>query len=135
MTLKRKRGPRVLPDLPKSADSFGRRLRRLRNARGFTQTELGSLVGTTQRMIAYYERADAQRPPVQLLPALATTLKVSVDELVGHAQVRDVQAAPPSSRLWRRFRQVEKLSEADRRAVLRFVDALLAKQRLDHQRG
>lgn len=36
---------------------------------------------------------------------------------------------------WRKLRNVEKLSEPDRKAVLRFVDALLAKQRLDHQRS
>jgi hypothetical protein len=57
-----------------------------------------------------------------------------VDDLVGYTEVKEVQA-PRSTRLWRKFRDVEKLSEADRRAVLRFVDALLAKQRLEHQRG
>ena len=116
------------------AETFGRRLLRLRKARGFTQTELGNLVGTTQRMIAYYERENARRPPVHLLPGLASVLKVSVDELVGYAEIKEVQA-PRSTRLWRKFRDVEKLSEADRRAVLRFVDALLVKQRLEHQRG
>jgi hypothetical protein len=69
-----------------------------------------------------------------LLPGLASALKVSVDDLVGYTEVKEVQA-PRSTRLWRKFRDVEKLSEADRRAVLRFVDALLAKQRLEHQRG
>ena len=32
-------------------------------------------------------------------------------------------------RLWRQLREVEKLPDADRKAVLRFVDALLVKQR------
>jgi hypothetical protein len=43
--------------------------------------------------------------------------------------------APRNARLWRKLREIEKLGGADRKAVLRFVDALLAKQRLEHQRG
>ena len=117
-----------------SAETFGQRLVRLRKARGFTQTELGQLVATTQRMIAYYEREDARRPPAHLLPGLARALKVSVDELVGYAEIKEAHV-PRNTRLWRKLRAIEKLSEADRRAVLRFVDALLVKQRLEHQRG
>ena len=33
-----------------------------------------------------------------------------------------------------KLRAIEKLNDPDRKAVLRFVDALLAKQRLEHQR-
>ena len=69
----------------------------------------------------------------QLLPRLAEALKVSVDELVGYERLRE-EAAPRNARLWRKLREIEKLGEADRKAILRFVDALLAKQRLDHQR-
>jgi len=34
-----------------------------------------------------------------------------------------------------KLRSIEKLNEPDRKAVLRFADALLVKQRLEHQRG
>jgi hypothetical protein len=41
-------------------------------------------------------------------------------------------APPPRhTRLWRKLREIEKLPEADRKAVLRLVDALLAKQKLE----
>jgi transcriptional regulator with XRE-family HTH domain len=114
-------------------ETFGQRLVRLRKAHGFTQTELGSRVGTTQRMVAYYERENARRPPMHLLPGLAAALKVTVDELVGYEQLKD-EPPPRNARLWRKLRAVEKLSEPDRKAVLRFVDALLVKQRFE-QRG
>jgi DNA-binding XRE family transcriptional regulator len=68
---RKKRRARVMAQPLKTdpTETFGRRLVRLRKARGFTQTELGSLVGTTQRMIAYYERENARRPPVhRVLP-------------------------------------------------------------------
>jgi transcriptional regulator with XRE-family HTH domain len=116
-----------------STESFGERLARLRKARGFTQTELGNRIRMSQRMVAYYERRDG-RPPAHVLPDLAYALKVTVDELVGYERLKEAQA-PRNARLWRKLRELEKLGDADRKAVLRFVDALLAKQRLEHQRG
>ena len=112
-----------------ATDRFGDRLTRLRKARGFTQTELGELVGISQRMVYYYERQSG-RPPAHVLPKLADALKVSVDELVGYERLKEGHA-PRNARLWRKLREVEKLGEADRKALLRFVDALLAKQQFD----
>ena len=53
---------------------------------------------------------------------------------IGYERLKEAQA-PRNARLWRKLREIEKLGEADRKAVLRFVDALLAKQRFEHQRG
>jgi transcriptional regulator with XRE-family HTH domain len=125
----------VTSDQPQTSanETFGDRLARLRKARGFTQTELGERIGLSQRMVTYYERRSG-RPPAHVLPHLAAALKVSVDELVGYERLKE-PAAPRNARLWRKLRDIEKLNEPDRKAVLRFVDALLVKQRLEHQRG
>jgi transcriptional regulator with XRE-family HTH domain len=125
----------VTADQPQTSadETFGDRLARLRKARGFTQTELGERIGLSQRMVTYYERRSG-RPPAHVLPDLAAALKVSVDELVGYERLEE-PAAPRNARLWRKLRDIEKLNEPDRKAVLRFVDALLVKQRLEHQRG
>ena len=37
------------------SESTGDRIRELRKLRGFTQTELGKLIGVSQRVITYYE--------------------------------------------------------------------------------
>ena len=109
-------------------ETFGERLARLRKARGYTQTELGELVGVSQRMVTYYERA-ADHPPAYLVPKLAEALKVTTDELLG---VRPVEAepAPRQTRLWRKLREIEKLPAGDRKAVMKLLDGLLVRQRL-----
>lgn len=109
-----------------STEGFGQRLARLRNARGFSQTELGALIGVSQRMMTYYER-EAGKPPAHVLPQLADALKVSVDELLGIRPGRDAQEPPRRSRLWRKLRQIEKLSRRDQQALLRTIDAFLRK--------
>lgn len=106
------------------AEGFGPRLARLRQSRGLTQEELGERVGLSNRMIAYYEREEAE-PPGPQLPALAQALRVTTDELLGVKSLPEVPG-PKTARLLKRLQQVEALPPADQRAVLKVVDALLA---------
>lgn len=81
-------------------------------------------MGLSNRMIAYYEREDAE-PPGPQLPALAQALRVSTDELLGVKRLPEA-VGPKTARLLKRLQQVEALPPADQRAVLKVVDALLA---------
>ncbi len=113
--------------MKKSLTGFGTRFAALRQARSLTQEELGSKVGMTQRMMAYYEQEDSQ-PPGALLVDLAKTLDITSDELLGIKPAKP-KASPKSARLLKRLQQVEKLPQSDQRAVLKFVDALVASRR------
>lgn len=110
-------------------EDFGERLARLRKTRGYTQTELGEILGLSQRMMTYYEREEG-RPPAHLLGQMAEALGVSVEELLGLKPVAD-KPAPRNTRLWRKLREIEKLPASDRRAVIKLVDGLLARQKLN----
>jgi len=110
-------------------ESFGERLARLRKARGYTQTELGEILGLSQRMMTYYER-EGGRPPARLLGQIAETLGVAVEKLLGLKPIAD-KPAPRNTRMWRKLREIEKLPASDRRAVIRLVDGLLARQKLN----
>jgi len=114
------------PRKPKP-EAFGPRLERLRKARGLTQEELGDLVGLSNRMVAYYERDDAD-PPGPLLVDLARALRVSTDEMLGAKPLKE-KASPKLARLLKKLQRVEELPAADQRAVLKFVDALVAAKR------
>jgi transcriptional regulator with XRE-family HTH domain len=112
---------------PVSPEGFGPRLVQLRQARGLTQEELGAAVGLSNRMIAYYERDDAE-PPGALLAPLATALRVTTDELLGLAPLTE-NMRPRTARLMKRLQQIEELPPAEQRAVLKMVDALLEHRR------
>jgi transcriptional regulator with XRE-family HTH domain len=111
----------------RTLEGFGTRLAALRQARGLTQDELGTAVGISNRMIAYYERQDAQ-PPGAILVELARALKVSTDELLGVKPVTE-KLSPKTARLLKRLRRIEELPAADQRAVLKLVDAMLETRR------
>ena len=72
-------------------------LRRLRLARGMTQSALADVLGVSDRAVSRWERGTAA-PDVALLPPLAMTLETSVDALLGidplHTSWRQHKPAP-----------------------------------------
>jgi len=107
------------------------RVEPIRKCRGISYETLGAAVGVSQRVIAYYEADDAQ-PPGPMLADLARALRVTTDELLGLAPVRDDLASPRTARLLARLRRAADLPAHDQRAVITFVEALLDKRELDH---
>jgi len=113
--------------LKSGEESFGDRLARLRKAAGYTLRELGAEVGVSHRMLVYYEN-HAEGPPAHLLPQLCKALGVSADELLGiESQEGKRNGHASDRRLWRRFREVEKLRPAQRRPIIQLIDAFLVK--------
>jgi transcriptional regulator with XRE-family HTH domain len=109
---------------------FGERLALLRKEAGFSQRAFAKELGISQRMVAYYE-GQTDHPPTQLLPALVEVLGVSADELLGIKPITNAKASRiGSERLWRRFKQIEKLSAADRKQLLTIVDTFLERAQL-----
>ena len=110
----------------RTIDGFGKRLARIRKSRGFTQIQLGEVVGVSNRVIAYYEAENAQ-PPGAMLIDLAGALKVSTDELLGLKAEKET-VSPKEARLLNRLRKVSELSPTDQRAVLKYIQSLSEQQ-------
>lgn len=112
-------------DVEQESTDFGSRLAELRHAAGYSQRELAAQIGVSHRMVAYYEKA-AENLPTQLLPRLAEVLGVTSDQLLGIERVK-ANGAVRDSRLWRRFKQIERLPAAQRKPIIQVLDAFLAK--------
>jgi transcriptional regulator with XRE-family HTH domain len=107
----------------------------LRKARGITQVELAKALGTTQRVISYYETG-APLPSADFLVALAHALRVTTDELLGAKLAKlDPTNSEKNGRLWKRFKQIESLPERDQRAVIRLINSLVASNGNGHSRS
>lgn len=106
-------------------ETIGQRLARLRRERGLTQVELAAQIDVSQPVLSDYERGTL-RLHGQLIVQLAGILGVSADELLGLEKPRTGSAAP-NRRLLRRLQQLEKLPKRDQQALLRTIDAFLAK--------
>jgi transcriptional regulator with XRE-family HTH domain len=116
--------PRARKKKPGKTETLGDRIRKFRLARGLTQTELGKLVGGSQRVITYYEVRGVSPPP-DLLVKIADALDVSLDELFGRKPPARRPAAPVESlRRRRRLRRLEDLPRDEQAALLKMIDAL-----------
>jgi transcriptional regulator with XRE-family HTH domain len=124
----------AMPRAREHTTELGARLTALRKAAGFTQVELAAELGTTQRMIAYYE-SRAEKAPAALLPKMAAALGVSADELLGIKPVR--KGKKPDTQLQRRLQRIEKLDPKARRQITQLLDTFIEreelKQRIDSQ--
>ena len=63
------------------ANVLSERIAELRKARGLTQEQLGQLAGVSAQAVSKWEKGGA--PDVELLPALADRLGVTIDALFG----------------------------------------------------
>ncbi|MFH1384661.1 MAG: helix-turn-helix transcriptional regulator [Candidatus Omnitrophota bacterium] len=111
-----------------NTNSFGKKLRKAREARGLTQKELADKVGISQRMMNYYENKSTY-PPVKLIPKLCKLLKISSDELLGIKNLPKDELYTADKNLLRRFNTVKNLSERDKRNVFAFINALRTKRK------
>ena len=109
-------------------ETFGQRLRRIRESRGFSQEQLGREIDVSQRMIAYYEN-HAEKAPAHHLTKIAQVLSVTIDELIGFKPVKE-NGDKKNSRLWHKLRQVESLAVKDRKQVLQLIDTLVERDKL-----
>jgi transcriptional regulator with XRE-family HTH domain len=104
--------------------AFGKRLFALRKTRGLTQVQLAEALGTTQRVISYYE-TEAELPPSTVIIPLARVLEVSTDELLGLKPTEpNGNNSVQKQRLWKRFQKMEVLPTKDQRAVIRLINSL-----------
>ena len=111
-----------------AGETLGQRIRTFRLAKGLTQTELGELVGLTQRQITYYEAAEGSPTP-EMIVRFAEVLDVSTDELLGRRPAPARVAATKHMRLLHQFKQLEQLPTEERKAVLKMIDAFASQPR------
>ena len=62
---------------------LGDRIKGLRNRRGLSQSQMGSLLGITPQAVSKWERGE-NAPDLLLMPSVAGILNTTVDYLVGH---------------------------------------------------
>lgn len=63
--------------------NFGTKVKRLRNLKGLTQTELSELTGISRFTLLKYEKIEEAPPAMETIISLCRALEVSADYLLG----------------------------------------------------
>jgi transcriptional regulator with XRE-family HTH domain len=106
--------------------NLGHTIKNLRKQRGWTQIDLAEKLGCTQGIITAYENG-LKKPSVDKIASLAKVLGVTTDELIGQTEIKTASVSK-NPKLWRKFEQVQKLPQQDKRMVFKMIDGLIAQQ-------
>lgn len=90
----------------------------LRKKKGFSQADLGKLVGTSGDIIGRYER-EVMSPGIDVIIKIASTLDVSIDYLVGKTTTLI------DKQILERIEEISKLAEDEKSYVFNLIDMCL----------
>lgn len=110
----------------KEATALGRRISAARRDAGLTQQQLADKLGTTQRVVTYWER-EAVGLKAEQLTALAGALGITLDQLMGRPQPK-ARGTGPAGRAKQIFNRITSLPRAQQHNVLDTIEALMAGQ-------
>lgn len=107
--------------MTKALENFGKRLHELRKQRGWSQPEVGRMVGTSGAIIGRYERGE-MTPSIEVARKLAAALAVTVDYLISEDDLPEVLR---DRRMLARWLALDEIPAEDRDRILSVVDGLI----------
>ncbi|MBN1983690.1 MAG: helix-turn-helix transcriptional regulator [Chitinivibrionales bacterium] len=114
--------------------SIGENIRNLRKSTGLTQAQLGSKIGTRQKVITDYENG-ISKPPRDHLLALTQFFDIPVEKLIGKEEAEKIPRSPAepkihgNKRTAKLIQAFEELSETEQRVILNQTLALAEKRK------
>ncbi len=108
--------------------AFGARIKRLRKQKNWTQKELAGKADVRSAQLNKYE-GGLHSPPFETLLKLAEALDTSVDYLLTGDETESVPLH--NQRLLERFRDLETVAADDQEAVIRLIDAMIMKGKME----
>lgn len=107
--------------------AIGSRVKQLRKQKRWSQKELAAKLEVRFQQLNKYE-SGLNIPPAEMLVKLADALGTSVDYLLTGNPMEDTPLA--NTRLFQRFQAVESFEQEDQEAVIKLIDAMIAKHRM-----
>jgi transcriptional regulator with XRE-family HTH domain len=108
---------------------FGQALTRIRKRKGLTQGELAKRMGTSVRMVSYFER-QMKNPEVATLEKLAQALGVEPGELLKTGKGKAAEEPMPNRSLQRKLNLVHQLPAEDQKYIAKTIEMLAEKNNL-----
>jgi len=104
--------------------TFGQKMAFCRKEKKISQAEIGKLAGINGDIVGKYER-DEMKPSIETAKKLADALEVSLDYLVGDAELKVLD-----KKTMQRLEDIEKLPEEDKLNIFYTIDNLIKAAKL-----
>lgn len=103
--------------------TLGKRLKELREMRGFSQTGLAKKAGVSQATVSDYENDEVREHRAHVLMRLAATLETTTDYLVKGVGPSDASSAKNDQEML--LDAFNKLGDSERSAIIAVAQSLL----------
>ena len=114
----------------KITKKIGNRIAQIRKNKGMTQFELAQQLNIDQSMICSYEQGRRRIPLLQFIK-ISKAIDVPPGILLnGMEDVRKANNIQISRRFSKRIEELEKLPEAEKKAIVKTIDALLLQYKM-----
>jgi transcriptional regulator with XRE-family HTH domain len=111
---------------------FSKNLIRLRKLKGLSQRDLAKKIGTSQRMVNYYEN-EPHTINIDKLKLLAETLHANISDFFN--ENKEQQFLDDLDVRWvKKIKELKKLSEPDRKEINKHINSLLEKSNLKKEK-
>ncbi len=105
---------------------LGSRIAERRKEQGITQVQLAETLGIAQQTMAHYEGGKV-RIAVAVVPVLAKTLDLSIEDLIGAAPTtKTAGKRGPAPKIQQQLERVNALPKAQQRVITQVLDSMLA---------
>ena len=102
-------------------NSFSKKLRECREAKGWSQSALAKSIGVHHSLIGKYERGEV-KPNIDFVQKMANTLETTVGYLLGETSDNDALKDPA---MLKRLNEINSLPNRDKECILYAIDGLL----------
>ena len=102
-------------------ESFGKKLRESRDAKGYSQAELAKKINSYHSIIGKYE-SDEVKPTIDVVKKLAEVLDTTAGYLLGETEDRELLKDPS---MLKRLNDIAKFPEQDKNCILYALDAMI----------
>lgn len=102
-------------------NTFGKKLRECRDAKGLSQSELAKMLNAHHSIIGRYER-DEVKPTIDVVKKLADNLQTTVGFLLGESQDKDLLKDPS---MLKRLNDINSFEDEDKNCILFALDAMI----------
>ena len=110
-------------------EDFGKRLKELRTAKNFSQEAFAQMIGVHVTHLSRYERCKSV-PSLEVAEKMATTLGISLDEMVYGQQNEKALTHIVDNELLNLFNKTQQLPEDQKKTVMDLMSAFLLKANL-----
>jgi transcriptional regulator with XRE-family HTH domain len=105
------------------------KIKKLRQQKGWSQTQLANKMGVRSQHISRYERGNSN-PSAETLSKFAEIFGVSVDYLLSEDEKNTNTYKIKDKQLQRYFEEVDNLDEEDKNVIKNLIDAVLIRKKV-----